>query len=387
MKKNGFTLIELLAVIVILAIIALIATPLVLKYVEKSRKESKVDSAYSFVRNLKTEMANYAIEHNGKKYTTDKENIKELGLDITVKGENPDDGKVCISSLGKIEKGVFQYDNYYVSYDGKKGSIIDKDTYDNFSCSGNGGNNTGVAVIDEELVTFECYENEGCLGLLNVDVEDIKSKVNTPGEYKLIIKNKDTKEVLVSDYLLIYYDDTDLSIYGEQTSNVAKQYIIFEEEFTGIVIESEYMQKLTSGEHIVNIIPVDREFIRNSFKIDAKGTSWLMGFDIVPDIPTNVAIIREDGTEYCNETVEFSDWGYAVFMSYGDYDDYGKLPEVYNDIANGKIVTVKITQNIGGVDVVTTIAGNNPILQKGMSPSSSNVDVYSIGNNLFMTGA
>ena len=137
MKKKGFTLIELLAVIVILAIIALIATPLVLKYIEKSRKESKVDSAYSFVRNLETEIANFSIKNNGKKYTTDKENIKELGLNITVKGENPDDGKVCISSVGQVEKGVFQYGKYYVSYDGKKGSISDKDTYDNFSCNGN----------------------------------------------------------------------------------------------------------------------------------------------------------------------------------------------------------------------------------------------------------
>ncbi len=135
MKKKGFTLIELLAVIVILAIIALIATPLVLKYIEKSRQESKVDSAYSFIRNLETQMANYAIEHNGTKYTTDKENIKDLDLNTAVKGENPDDGKVCISSLGQIEKGIFKYGNYYVSYDGKKGSISDKDTYDNFSCS------------------------------------------------------------------------------------------------------------------------------------------------------------------------------------------------------------------------------------------------------------
>ena len=134
--KKGFTLIELLAVIVILAIIALIATPLVLKYIEKSRSESKVDSVYSFVRNLEAEIANYAIKNNGKKYTTDKENIKELGLNTTVKGENPDDGKVCISSLGQIEKGVFKYNEgkYYVLYDGKKGSIIDETTYTNFSC-------------------------------------------------------------------------------------------------------------------------------------------------------------------------------------------------------------------------------------------------------------
>ena len=38
MKKRGFTLIELLAVIVVLAIIALIATPLVLNTIENSRK-------------------------------------------------------------------------------------------------------------------------------------------------------------------------------------------------------------------------------------------------------------------------------------------------------------------------------------------------------------
>ena len=49
MKKKGFTLIELLAVIVILAIIALIATPLVLKYIEKAREEAAIASAYAYI--------------------------------------------------------------------------------------------------------------------------------------------------------------------------------------------------------------------------------------------------------------------------------------------------------------------------------------------------
>lgn len=44
-SKNGFTLIELLAVIVILAIIALIATPIVLGIIEDARDNAKKRSA------------------------------------------------------------------------------------------------------------------------------------------------------------------------------------------------------------------------------------------------------------------------------------------------------------------------------------------------------
>ena len=50
MKKNkGFTLVELLAVIVILAVIALIATPVVLSMIESSRKGAAESSMLSYV--------------------------------------------------------------------------------------------------------------------------------------------------------------------------------------------------------------------------------------------------------------------------------------------------------------------------------------------------
>ena len=44
-NRKGFTLIELLAVIVILAIIALIATPIILNMISKARKSAAKDSA------------------------------------------------------------------------------------------------------------------------------------------------------------------------------------------------------------------------------------------------------------------------------------------------------------------------------------------------------
>ena len=52
MKNKGFTLIELLAVIVILAIIALIATPIVLGIIEDARQSSREQSAEYIVNNV-----------------------------------------------------------------------------------------------------------------------------------------------------------------------------------------------------------------------------------------------------------------------------------------------------------------------------------------------
>ncbi len=48
-NKKGFTLIELLAVIVILAIIALIATPIILNMISKARRSAAKSSALGFV--------------------------------------------------------------------------------------------------------------------------------------------------------------------------------------------------------------------------------------------------------------------------------------------------------------------------------------------------
>lgn len=61
MKKNtkGFTLIELLAVIVILAVIALIASPIILSVIDNARKSSQGRSVESFgsaVINASTEL-------------------------------------------------------------------------------------------------------------------------------------------------------------------------------------------------------------------------------------------------------------------------------------------------------------------------------------------
>ena len=62
MNKKGFTLIELLAVIVILAIVALIATPLILNVIEESRKNAFKNSAYGLIEAVELDYAKDIME-------------------------------------------------------------------------------------------------------------------------------------------------------------------------------------------------------------------------------------------------------------------------------------------------------------------------------------
>ena len=97
MKKTGFTLIELLAVILILAIIALIATPTILGVIEKARKGASEQSALGYIDAVEKQVAINQVKN---------ENLINDGTynvpmtDITVKGEAPTKGWL------KIEKGM-----------------------------------------------------------------------------------------------------------------------------------------------------------------------------------------------------------------------------------------------------------------------------------------
>ena len=64
-KKSGFTLVELLAVIIILAIIGLIATPLVLKYVNQAKEKSLSISIDSYERAIRESLMASNIKAKG----------------------------------------------------------------------------------------------------------------------------------------------------------------------------------------------------------------------------------------------------------------------------------------------------------------------------------
>ena len=98
-NKKGFTLIELLAVIIILAVIALIATPIVLNVIDNARKSANKDSAYGLLDSTKL----YYMESLLDESRSLSGNLIDK---INVSGRKPDSGTVYINNKGEIALAV-----------------------------------------------------------------------------------------------------------------------------------------------------------------------------------------------------------------------------------------------------------------------------------------
>ena len=127
MKKRGFTLVELLAVIIILAIIALIATPIVMGIIENSKKASAKIGAGNYVRQVETQIIASKLKEiqvNNGVYTLNSNgdiclnNTCSEMLLITMNGTKPSGGKLKIEN----EK-VIGYDITIGEYKNKYGSV------------------------------------------------------------------------------------------------------------------------------------------------------------------------------------------------------------------------------------------------------------------------
>ena len=115
-KKKGFTLIELLAVMVILAIIVLIAVPMVLKYVDNTEKGANTSSVDSLVRAANNYYAGSLLKKDTSYPVTfdlsKDEDIKKLGI----KGTVPNEGTLIINEDGTTFLSARYGDVLYSKY-------------------------------------------------------------------------------------------------------------------------------------------------------------------------------------------------------------------------------------------------------------------------------
>ena len=120
MKKNknkGFTLIELIAVLVILAIIALIVTPLVLNIVRKAKDSANKRSIDAYGKSIDLAVAAYLMEKGDFPTSIDELTIEYSGKEVVceIKRLN-EDSSVYLSkcSVGGVEvKDSSNKDGYY----------------------------------------------------------------------------------------------------------------------------------------------------------------------------------------------------------------------------------------------------------------------------------
>ena len=135
-RNKGFTLIELLAVIVILALIALIATPIILNIIKDAKRSAAKDSAYGYIDAVekyivlaKTQTGDYKLElvpTEDKELTckTKEECIKDTGLigevNKTIKGTKPSKIKLIIKGSEVSTGTEITVDGFVFTYDGKK---------------------------------------------------------------------------------------------------------------------------------------------------------------------------------------------------------------------------------------------------------------------------
>ena len=130
MKRKGFTLIELLAVIVVLAIIALIATPIVMNTIKNAKKGAAERTADNYIKQVETAVAEaklgnnsipngtYDIDENGNLTGTGLPNGK---LEIDMSGNKPTSGKIKITN-GSVDQSSssMTIGDYTVSYNSTK---------------------------------------------------------------------------------------------------------------------------------------------------------------------------------------------------------------------------------------------------------------------------
>ena len=150
MKKKGFTLIELLAVIVVLAIIALIATPIVLNLINNAKEGAAKSSATAYVKAVENGVVQELLNSNDQSYTgrfeIDSTGLKLRGesncktihdekynidivkcpeITVDVSGKLPESGSyVLLDENGTVTNGYFTIDNYYIAYSNGVAKVV-----------------------------------------------------------------------------------------------------------------------------------------------------------------------------------------------------------------------------------------------------------------------
>ena len=378
-KQKGFTLIELLAVIVILAIIALIATPIVLNIIKESKESATLQSAEFYLGAVENAIAKdmldgtsiedgtYNIMEDGNlclELNTDK-TCKNGFIEIEVSGETPSSGTI------KIEKGkrkgikIKIQDKTIIEKDNKLVFTDDNDRLD------------GLEVYYDGEIEFT-YDSDA-EGYISSTILEIDSGVpmDLPGavfrNLYLIVDGGEPIELVCSGYNT--YLASDGSRYG------VNQAVVEDETGNDINVLSVLLPEAT-GKHKIVVAKSTTEIPDGFVQIRSNGYAAICDLDFIAG-DAYIEIYDSEGTVYLEK-----DSGPYTFRQEGilygiqninEYENpLPNLTSVYTALANGKEITIKVTQTVDGEDRVTIYDGTSKYIE-----SVGGWPTYFWGNSFF----
>ena len=129
MNKKGFTLIELLAVIVILAIILLIAMPIVLNVINEAREGAFDSTAQGLVKAAETEFYRTSLSETPSATTY----LATNGFDgLEFSGQAPEYGAIHVGTDGKVQ--IWLSDGTFCSTKGPDVTTVTTTEADEVAC-------------------------------------------------------------------------------------------------------------------------------------------------------------------------------------------------------------------------------------------------------------
>ena len=132
MRRKGFTLIELLAVIVVLAVIALIATPIVFGVINTAKKGAAEQSTVAYVKAIESTVT---IDDFYNKSYANRDDYLYDEIKADVSGSTPTGGVYALKD-GIVTRGTFCVNGYKVSYSDSKAKAYEKCTGDDLKWDG-----------------------------------------------------------------------------------------------------------------------------------------------------------------------------------------------------------------------------------------------------------